>query len=368
MNIADLKTGIRKSLVRLNWNSGLSKRSRFSAEEAQQGLNTYYPKEKPAFSQKNTINPGVDLHIIVPVYNVEKYLKACIDSILNQKTNYTYCVTLVNDGSTDSSGEILRQYEEKNFRVIEKENGGLSSARNAALRNICGKYVMFLDSDDMLTENAVQLLLETAFKYDADIVEAGHQLFSAAGLGNCVTHGTKEQNSQGRELFGFAWGKVIRSDFLSDFCFPEGYLFEDTVMSTLLHPSCERVYTIPEIIYLYRENETGISRTSIVSARCIDTFWMMKYCLEERVYRGQIMGDYDLDKYLYALYRNWGRTSKMPDNIQECIFVLSCDLLEKYFGSLMDNYAGAYPALVKTVRAKSFDAFMVLSKHWSLFQ
>lgn len=366
MNIADVKTGIRKTQVQLKWNSRLSKGPHFSAEEAQRELNAYYPKEKPTFSQKNTVNTEFDLHIIVPVYNVEKYLTACIDSIRNQKTNYTYCVTFVNDGSTDSSGEILQRYEEKNFLFIEKENGGLSSARNAALRSIRGKYVMFLDSDDILIENAVQTLLETAYTYDAEIVEGGYQMFCDVCLGNCVTHEATEQKSQGRELFGFAWGKIIRSDLMADFCFPEGYLFEDTVMSTLLYPSCKNVYTTSKILYLYRENESGISKTCGSSPRCIDTFWMMKYCLEERVQRGQILDASDLDKYLYALYRNWGRTCQMPIEVQESIFLLSCDLIEQNFGHLMQNYGGVHPKLLKTLQGRSFAAFEILCNNWWL--
>ena len=117
---------------------------------------------------------------------------------------------------------------------------------------------MFLDSDDILMENAVQTLLETAYKYDAEIVEGGYQMFCDAGLGNCVTHEAQERKRLGRELFGFPWGKVIRSDLMADFCFPEGYLFEDTVMSTLLYPSCKNVYTTPKILYLYRETVSTI--------------------------------------------------------------------------------------------------------------
>ena len=367
MRLTNVKTRVRRIYTQLKSNSQLSKHSRFSTEDAQRVLNAYYPRKKPVFSQKNAIKPEVDLHIIVPVYNVERYLEECIDSIINQKTQFSYHVTLVNDGSTDASADILAQYVgKKNLTVIEKENGGLSSARNIALRNICGKYVMFVDSDDMLLENTAQTLLKIAFENDADIVEGSHQVFNSSGSGACYIHDDKTAKNSSKGLFGFSWGKVIKSGLLHDFCFPEDYLFEDTVMSALLHPPCKCVCTTSQIIYLYRENESGISKTSGATPRCIDTFWMMKYCLEERIRRNQVMDTSDLDKYLYALYRNWGRTYKMPIDVQESMFLLSCELIERYFAPQMQNYSGAYPKLLKTAQFRSFAAFETLAKNWWL--
>ena len=95
--------------------------------------------------------------VIVPIYNVEDYLECCLDSILKQ--TYTNLeIILVNDGSTDSSLSICKKYLEKDNRIVivDKSNGGLSDARNAGLENANGEYVMFVDSDDFLTENAVK--------------------------------------------------------------------------------------------------------------------------------------------------------------------------------------------------------------------
>ena len=96
----------------------------------------------------------LDLSIIIPVYNVQNYLKKCINSIINQKITYNYEVILIDDGSEDESGTICDEYSQKyNFiKTIHKTNEGVSSARNVGLKNSCGRYILFIDSDDTLID------------------------------------------------------------------------------------------------------------------------------------------------------------------------------------------------------------------------
>ena len=114
------------------------------------------------------------ISVIVPVYNTGKYLNKCIDSILNQ-TFKDFELILVDDGSTDSSGAICDEYAKKDGRivVIHKENGGLSSARNAGLDIVEGEYISFIDSDDFITETMLQSMLELAQKTGAEITITG---------------------------------------------------------------------------------------------------------------------------------------------------------------------------------------------------
>ena len=109
--------------------------------------------------------------IIVPVYNAEQYLRRCVDSILNQE--YTdYELLLVNDGSTDASGDICEEYGDQDPRVIviQKENTGVSDSRNRALDRARGKYLQFLDSDDWITPDATRLFVRAAEEYGCDMV------------------------------------------------------------------------------------------------------------------------------------------------------------------------------------------------------
>ena len=98
---------------------------------------------------ENTIHPLYDVQIIIPVYNAKDYIEECLQSVLMQETFFSYLVTIIDDGSTDGSNCLLDKYQkEDSVEVIYKSNGGAASARNAALMNIKGKYVLFLDADD----------------------------------------------------------------------------------------------------------------------------------------------------------------------------------------------------------------------------
>lgn len=114
-------------------------------------------------------NPVVS--VIIPVYNVEKYLEECIDSVLNQ-TYKDIEIILVDDGSTDSSGDICDRYAKnnKNICVIHQKNGGLSAARNAGFCRACGEYVYFLDSDDYIASEAIEKLISIAKNDNSDVV------------------------------------------------------------------------------------------------------------------------------------------------------------------------------------------------------
>ena len=111
------------------------------------------------------------ISVIIPVYNVEEYLRECVDSVLNQ-TYQNFEIILIDDGSTDSSGKICDEYAEKDSRisVIHKENGGPSKTRNTGLVNANGKYIYFLDSDDYIENNALEFLVNTAESNNADLV------------------------------------------------------------------------------------------------------------------------------------------------------------------------------------------------------
>lgn len=364
MSVLSAKRVIQKYVVMAQWKANLSKAINISPEDALLRLSEFYFQEIPEFSHENIVQPSVDLQIIVPVYNVEKYLEDCIQSILSQSSSFSYRVVFVDDGSTDHSGEILDKYKENPIiEIIHTKNGGVSKARNIALRSIAGKYVMFVDSDDVLAPNSIQVLVETAFLYNAEIIEGSYQDFDDNGTKGVHCHMGKTCAYDSFNYFGFPWGKVIRSDRLTHFCFPEGFLFEDTVMSTLLYPECRNTYTVPDVVYYYRNNPAGITNTCTTNPRCIDTFWIMKYCLEERVRRGQSLQARDLERYLFAIYRNWGRTRGMPYDIQESIFFLTCQLIETAFGAIFQEYSGKYMKIFRTVKLRSFDAFLTLASN-----
>ena len=117
--------------------------------------------------------------IIVPVFNVEKYLRQCLDSILGQTFNQ-FEVIIVNDGSTDNSGAICQEYEARDNRIVylEKENGGVSEARNLGLDFATSEYIIFIDSDDWIEPTYVEVLYEKIEEYQADIVFENYTSFN----------------------------------------------------------------------------------------------------------------------------------------------------------------------------------------------
>ena len=348
----------------VNFQRLLREKSAVSVSEAYDALQAFLPREAPCFSQENEIVPEFDVMIIVPVYNVEQYLDQCIDSVLGQKTKYSFQAVFVDDGSTDGSGEILKNRIKAPHVIISQENRGLSAARNAAVRHISGRYVMFLDSDDYLATDAVEKLMDAAKQTGADIVEGAHSFFSDEGESTQFQHRTSYGPADYRELFGFACGKVIKSEMLKRFCFPEGYLFEDTVMSTLLHPQSRKVFVLPDVVYFYRDNSMGITHRSKVRKEAVDTFWITKYCLEERLRRGQNLDSVDYERYLTAAWRNYERTKELPQKVQEWIFVLTCKMFEECLPFHYEGREKRMQMLEKTIRRKSYRGFCFLLARW----
>lgn len=344
----------------------LKKNSTLSVEAAEKILQDFHPQSPPCFRQENSIEPQYDVMMIIPVYNTASYLEECIHSVLHQQTRYTYQAVFVNDGSTDTSGEILDRLVKSPHVIIHKKNGGLSAARNDALRWITGRYLMFVDSDDILASNAVDILVKTADIYGADIVEGSHIFFGEDQVSVVVSHGEYIHPIHYLELYGFAWGKVISSELMKDFCFPDGNLFEDTVMPTLLHPTSKNSIAIPDAIYHYRDNFTGISHTSKNQKAAMDTFWMMKYCLQERIARGDQLTLENYERYLTAVHRNFIRTAHLPDGIQEAIFVLSCELFHRY---LPFHYKGTEKRmylLEQAIQNNSYMSYRFLMDRWDI--
>ena len=166
--------------------------------------------------------------IIVPVYNAEQYLRRCVDSILNQE--YTdFEVFLVNDGSTDSSGDICEEYGNKDTRVIviQKENTGVSDSRNLALDRARGKYLQFLDSDDWITPDATRLFVRAAEEYGCDMVIS--DFYRVVGERLSPKGDIEEEGVLTREEFaahmmenpadfyyGVLWNKLYRRDIVEE--------------------------------------------------------------------------------------------------------------------------------------------------------
>lgn len=215
------------------------------------------------------------ISIIAPVYNVEQYLGCCIDSILQQ--SYTdYELLLINDGSTDSSGEVCNKYAKKDsrIRVFHKSNRGLSSARNIGLDNAKGEYVIFIDSDDYWQGvEALKHLYETITKFNADVVRG--EYISIDEFGNIIKTLTQDKSEIEYKLLdsamfyrkaicgeNFSWLYLFRRKAISQLRFDEDRKFQEDIDFNIKFFSKHRmcVYS-SQRFYVYRKRLYSIVTT-----------------------------------------------------------------------------------------------------------
>jgi len=207
--------------------------------------------------------------VIIPFYNVEKYAYDCIDSVISQ-TYRDLQIILVDDGSPDRCGEICDGYAEKDGRitVIHKENGGLSDARNAGIEAARGDYITFVDSDDMIDRRYTEVLVKTIEDYDADVVQVEYTYYFK-DLGTkrpdvaqepVVMTGDDAFRSllRRREANEAACAKIYRRHLFEEIRFPVGRINEDTLTTYKYLLGSRTVVFLPDYLYFYRYNNTGI--------------------------------------------------------------------------------------------------------------
>jgi len=212
------------------------------------------------------------ISIIVPVYKSEKYLKKCIDSILNQ-TYKNIEIILVNDGCPDKSGKICDDYaeKEKRIKIIHKENGGLSDARNKGIELASGKYIGFVDSDDYIEKNMYETLYNMIKTNNADISICSFYLENENDkIENMKNKFKCEEETKlilnkiqvlkelltNPKIQNYAWDKLYKKELFKDIRFPIGRSFEDiNVMYRLFDKVNKVVYTdVPKYHYVQRED------------------------------------------------------------------------------------------------------------------
>lgn len=277
-------------------------------------------------SSEQNRNIQYDIQVIVPVYNVESYLEYCLDTILSQEFTGSYIITIVNDGSTDSSPKILKKYEDnQNCEIIHKENGGLSSARNKALDYIKGRYLLFVDSDDAIPENTLQTLFDEAENKKVDVVYGPYKRINSSN--EVIENYYPRQD----KLKGCICGKLYKSSIFNNLIFPDKYWFEDTIVSMIIGSSINKFSYIENMVYLYRINDKGISQRAIGNHKMLDTLYITKRILGDQEKLNKKFKLYDYDIFLEQVKMNKARISTISDlRINYLAFQLHCILINKF--------------------------------------
>ncbi len=237
------------------------------------------------------------ISVIVPVYNVEKYINKCIDSIINQ-TYKNLEIILVDDGSPDNCGKICDEYEKKDNRVkvIHKTNSGVSSARNEGVEIATGKWISFIDSDDWIEENYFEVLLEYAKKYNSNVAICGYNRIykdrkeEINSLENNLEMNSREyliKSLNPQTGLGFCHMKIIERKCIANVRFNKDLIVgEDALFNIEISKNIERAIFCNQALYNYRNNEDSVVKK-------YDLNYANKYLQSMKVNKKYIFENYE---------------------------------------------------------------------------
>lgn len=249
------------------------------------------------------------ISVIIPVYNVERYLEQCLNSVVNQ-TYENIEVLIINDGTKDNSQEIIdlykSRYPNKIYSFI-KENGGLSDARNYGINKATGDYITFIDSDDYIDNTMIEKLYnkikldnadisacECYFKYETKMKRVGLNIDDNENIKNVMI-----------KLFPSAWAKLYKKDIFIHNNFKKGIWFEDVEFLMRVYPTISKVAVVREPLYYYIQREDSITYTYNEKLNDLITNWdgVIKHYKQESYYdeyKDEL--EYSYIRYVFGTY------------------------------------------------------------------
>lgn len=263
----------------------------------------------------------MDISIIVPAYNVERYIDDCLGSILAQEGNFSMEVVVVNDGSTDGTRERILSCAslDSRLKLIDKENKGLSGARNTGISEARGSALAFVDSDDMLARGHLAMLMSDFARGRVDFVSGSWSRMSPDGeiLGKGEEHRTH----------GAPWGRVYARRVRDRLRFPEGFWFEDTVQAFCIDTRWKS-REVSDWGCLYRDNPTSITNTAGKSYKSLDSLWIAEELIDWCRMLGVPFDERLMNAVVYQLGPvTLGRNRILDTDGRKCLFVVASGLL-----------------------------------------
>ena len=341
--------------------------AKMTIEEAERILESRYADRGTSCVKQNTIatQPEYDLEIIVPVLNAEKYLEECIRSITSQVTDYRFHTTFINDGSTDGSADILKQHEgDKHITIISQENRGVSAARNQALAQLNARYVMFVDADDILPQDAINNLMEKAYEWNADVVEGSIDSTDGVKQQTLIRH--KDKNDA-HQLTGYVCSKVFAARLFEHIGFPESYRYEDTILSFLLYPMARKMATISETTYIYRQHSSSFTSKEQGNYATLDAYWVVRQLIgtavkmvpEDRLSRVY-------EAFLQGMKLSGSRMITLDGETCMAYFAAMCELVNRHFPTPQrtipaDKAHRALATIDQALKNKDFTLYLLAS-------
>ena len=277
------------------------------------------------------------ISIIIPIYNVEKYLKECLDSCINQ-TLEDIEIICVDDCSPDNSIKILEEYQRKDSRIkiLRHEiNKNLGAARNTGLQAATGEYIWFVDSDDYIDTKACQILYDAIKKFDIDILCFSAIQFSCVNGKFIFYYPTHFQGVQINKIYHpkthwkeikfsnlnvTAWAYLTKRTLLQNFRFREGVWHEDTDFTPILLASADSFCYISYTAYFYRVNQNSITQIQMSQKRLEDLVNMLQsldnFVTEHRINREHFLCEFLLSQIDYVFELCQSSKVAKPNNLE----------------------------------------------------
>ncbi|MGC8304594.1 glycosyltransferase family 2 protein [Leuconostoc mesenteroides] len=276
----------------------------------------------------NNVSSTPFFSIIMPVFNVENYISEAVESVLNQ--SYTNIeLILINDGSTDDSSNIINDYLKTDHRIIivNQNNKGLSEARNSGLKVATGKYVMFMDSDDIIDFRALQTVYEKVSFESTDVAMIGYQIFDEKKIfrGKSISNGFYSgqeimHSILNHKLENYAWQFVInRSLLCKNLLFKRNVFYEDIDWTPRLLSSIDNVYYVGGLLYYYRKRRESITHSiSYKKISDLEIVMCSMYCTIKKRFPDEftyfLIWRKSLDLTIFYNYSKLGWASKKKKN------------------------------------------------------
>lgn len=245
--------------------------------------------------------------LIIPVYNSEKYISKCLDSILNQ-TYKDYEILIVNDGSKDNSKQIIDKYKDEypeKIISIEQENKGVSVTRNESIKKANGKYIMFIDNDDYLDKDYIETFVNEIEKEDYDIVLGGYRRITEEGK---ILRQLKLKDTEWSRLMIVApWAKIYKKQFLidNDITFLKNNLGEDVYFNLKAMFATKKIKIIDYIGYNWFFNTKSVSNTTQKDITQLQVYELLNSCYDELKKCNLLEENYDIIKTYFTRYIVW---------------------------------------------------------------
>ena len=297
---------------------------------------------KPLWKNLPSLAPStLDLSIIVPCHNSEKYVGRLLDSALNQQTAYCYEVIAIDDGSVDRTYQILEQYANRYSHLIihHQDNAGISVARNRGIELARGEYIGFADDDDFLSPDYVETLVKKAKEQAADMVQGSYRVIGPDGSRRtCITPDrvleADDEASRWQYISGYMWRSVYRKTCFEAIRFPEYFWYEDMIARLALMRSLNRVVLLKDIVYTKCERTDSASvgqESKVVDIRALDQYWLAKSLVEyTRHQLGYSVNDSQY-RQLVVEWSNlfWQRTRRLERRVRKTAFHLASAYLHE---------------------------------------